>query len=74
MAKDYRYEKRKYVIGGMVLLLTLVYVARGVGEEREYVRRSVLTGLSDGVNIEVKRGLNAGDVVRGPQQVATDGN
>ena len=53
---------------------TLVYVARGVGEEREYVRRSVLTGLSDGVNIEVKRGLKAGDVVRGPQQVATDGN
>ena len=28
MAKDYRYEKRKYVIGGMVLLVTFVYVLR----------------------------------------------
>ena len=53
---------------------TLVYVASGEGKERTYVRRSVLTGLSDGVNIEVKSGLKAGDIVRGPQQVATDGN
>ena len=53
---------------------TLVYVAGGEGKERTYVRRSVLTGLSDGVNIEVKSGLKAGDIVRGPQQVATDGN
>ena len=28
MAKDYRYEKRKYVIGGMLLLVTFVYVLR----------------------------------------------
>lgn len=53
---------------------TLVYVASGEGKERAYVRRSVQTGLSDGVNIEVKSGLKAGDTVRGPQQVATDDN
>ena len=53
---------------------TLVYVASGEGKERAYVRRSVETGLSDGVNIEVKSGLKAGDTVRGPQQVATDDN
>lgn len=36
--------------------------------------RSVTTGLSDGVKIEVKSGLKAGDIVRGPQQVASDDN
>lgn len=53
---------------------TLVYVARGEGKERQYVSRSVTTGLSDGVKIEVKSGLKAGDIVRGPQQVASDDN
>ncbi|MCR4859706.1 MAG: efflux RND transporter periplasmic adaptor subunit [Bacteroidales bacterium] len=32
-----------------------------------YERVQVQTGLSDGVNIEIKSGLTAGDVLRGPQ-------
>ena len=35
--------------------------------EGEYVRRDVVTGLSDGVNIEIKEGLKEGETVRGPQ-------
>ena len=42
---------------------TYVYVLEG----GEYVRRDVKTGLSDGVNIEIKEGLQEGDIVRGPQ-------
>ena len=34
-----------------------------------YDRIQVQTGLSDGVNIEIKEGLNAGDIVRGPKVV-----
>ena len=36
-------------------------------EEGQYVRRDVVTGLSDGVNIEIKSGLTADDKVRGNQ-------
>lgn len=32
-----------------------------------YVRRDVTTGLSDGINIEVKSGIKEGDTVRGAQ-------
>ena len=35
--------------------------------EGKYKRIQVETGLSDGVNIEIKSGLKAGDIVRGPQ-------
>ena len=35
----------------------------------KYRMQKVETGLSDGVNIEVKSGLNEGDVVRGPKIV-----
>ena len=38
--------------------------------EGEYVRRDVVTGLSDGVNIEIKEGLQEGDTVRGPQIIS----
>lgn len=34
---------------------------------QEFVRTPVTTGLSDGVNIEIKSGLKAGDKVRGPK-------
>lgn len=51
---------------------TFVYVAKGDAKKREYVRRSVVTGLSDGVKIEIKKGLKAGDIVRGPQLVTDD--
>ena len=40
-------------------------------EKKEYDRRHVVTGLSDGVNIEIKKGLSKSDKVRGPQ-VITD--
>jgi RND family efflux transporter, MFP subunit len=35
--------------------------------ENGYERRDVVTGLSDGVNIEIKEGLSAGEKVRGNQ-------
>ena len=49
---------------------TFVYVVKGSGEKKTYNRRAVTTGLSDGVNIEIKKGITAKDKVRGPQQVA----
>ncbi len=48
---------------------TFVYVAKGSNKEKTYERRAVKTGLSDGVNIEIKSGLRAGEHVRGPQTV-----
>jgi HlyD family secretion protein len=50
---------------------TFVYVIKGNGSKKEYERRAVETGLSDGVNIEIKKGLNKNDKVRGPQ-IVTD--
>ena len=38
-----------------------------IKEADEYVRRDVETGLSDGINIEVKDGIKQGDKVRGAQ-------
>ena len=38
-----------------------------VKEAESYVRRDVETGLSDGINIEVKSGIREGDAVRGAQ-------
>lgn len=38
-----------------------------VKEADGYVRRDVTTGLSDGINIEVKNGVKEGDTVRGAQ-------
>ena len=49
---------------------TFVYIVKGEGEKKTYDRRAVTTGLSDGVNIEIKKGITAKDKVRGPQQVA----
>ena len=49
---------------------TYVYVVKGSGKDKSYVRRSVTTGLSDGVNIEIRRGLRPHELVRGPQVVA----
>ena len=49
---------------------TFVYVVKGSGEKKTYDRRAVTTGLSDGVNIEIKKGITTKDKVRGPQQVA----
>ena len=49
---------------------TYVYVVKGSGEDKTYERRKVVTGLSDGINIEIKSGLKKGEKVRGPQKVS----
>lgn len=49
---------------------TFVYIVKGEGETKSYEKRSVTTGLSDGVKIEIKKGLTAKEKVRGPQVVA----
>ena len=49
---------------------TFVYVLAGSAKEKKYERRPVTTGLSDGVNIEIKKGLSKKDKVRGPEVVA----
>jgi HlyD family secretion protein len=51
---------------------TFVYIIKGEGKEKEYDRRHVVTGLSDGVNIEIKKGLTDKDKVRGPEIIADD--
>jgi HlyD family secretion protein len=43
---------------------TFVYV---IGSDGSYERRDVKTGISDGVNIEIKEGLSIGEKVRGNQ-------
>lgn len=51
---------------------TFVYVIKGKGDKATYERRQVTTGLSDGVNIEIKSGISVKDKVRGPQIVTED--
>jgi len=48
---------------------TFVYVVKGTKEKKTYQRRQVITGLSDGVNIEIKSGISVKDKIRGPQIV-----
>ena len=45
---------------------TFVYLKTG---EKQYESRPVVTGISDGIDIEIKSGLREGDLVRGPQQI-----
>ena len=49
---------------------TFVYVVKGSGKEKTNERRKVTTGLSDGINIEIRSGLKKGETVRGPKKVA----
>ena len=51
---------------------TFVYVIKGEGKEKTYERTAVTTGLSDGVNVEIKKGITAKDKVRGPEIVAEE--
>ena len=51
---------------------TFVYVKKGDGDKKTYERTPVVIGLSDGVNIEIKKGVSRKDVVRGPQVVTDD--
>jgi HlyD family secretion protein len=50
---------------------TFVYVVKEEGKSKTYERKQVETGLSDGVNIEIKKGITAKDKVRGPE-IITD--
>ena len=49
---------------------TFVYVLVGSSDKKQYERRPVNVGLSDGVNIEIKKGLTDKDRVRGPEVIA----
>ena len=51
---------------------TFVYVIKGEGKDKNYNRTYVETGLSDGVNIEIKKGITDKDKVRGPEIVADE--
>ena len=51
---------------------TFVYIIKGDGKSKTYERKQVETGLSDGVNIEIKKGISAKDKVRGPEIVTDD--
>ena len=51
---------------------TFVYVVKNDGKQKTYKRTPVVTGLSDGVNIEIKKGITAKDKVRGPEIVTED--
>ena len=53
---------------------TFVYVVKGDGKKKTYDRTYVETGLSDGVSIEIKKGIDAQVKLRGPQLIADDDN
>ena len=51
---------------------TFVYIIKGEGKNKTYERTQVTTGLSDGVNIEIKKGVTQKDKVRGPEIIADE--
>lgn len=51
---------------------TFVYIINGTGENKTYDRHPVTIGLSDGVNIEIRKGLKKTDKVRGPQIIVEE--
>ena len=51
---------------------TFVYIIKGEGKQKSYERTQVTTGLSDGVNIEIKKGLTVKDKIRGPEIITDD--
>ena len=53
---------------------TYVYIVSGSGDNSNTPRREVKTGLSDGINIEIKSGVKAGERVRGPKKIAANSN
>lgn len=46
---------------------TFVYVIKGESCDKTYIRTHVETGLSDGLKIEIRKGLTEKDMVRGSQ-------
>lgn len=51
---------------------TYVYVIKGDGEKQTYERRKVQTGISDGINIEIRSGVKPNERIRGPKMIATE--
>lgn len=47
---------------------TFVYVLTDSLPEQKFQRKQVTTGMSDGIKIEVKKGINANDKVRGAEK------
>ena len=54
------------------VLLQVVFHAQIESEKHDFNIRDVTTGISDGVNIEIKKGVTVKDKIRGPQKVADD--
>jgi len=48
---------------------TFVYIIKGDGEKKTYSRRQITVGISDGLNIEIKKGITIKDRIRGPQML-----
>ena len=55
---------------------TFVYVLESLDTDEKaiYTRRAVVTGLSNGVDIEIKKGLTDKETLRGPQLITDDNN
>lgn len=51
---------------------THVYVIKGEGDKQTYERRKVQTGISDGINIEIRSGVKPNERIRGPKMIATE--
>lgn len=50
-----------------------VYVLKNSDKEKEYEKREVTIGISDGINIEIKKGLTLNEKVRGSQKLGLNG-
>lgn len=51
---------------------TYVYVIKGEGDKQTYERRKVQTGISDGINIEIRSDVKPNERIRGPKMIATE--
>lgn len=51
---------------------TYVYVIKGEGDKQTYERRKVQTGISDGINIEIRSGVKPNEHIRRPKMIATE--
>lgn len=51
---------------------TYVYIIKGEGDKQTYERRKVQTGISDGINIEIRSGVKPNERIRGPKMLATE--
>lgn len=51
---------------------TYVYVIKGEGDKQTYELRKVQTGISDGINIEIRSGVKPNERIRGPKMIATE--